>query len=217
MLRKMEEVGKSVVDGMNPQNLGQTVGGQLKTLLFLFGMTFLAKHWTKVLKAVAWVGDKIKSGLDYFGITDTGKQLAAAGKGFKADFIAFFGGDVRKGDTIGSVLLRLGKDLMDYLKMKFEHSMEERGAAIKAIKFPSLDLTNIGGTLAGIAGYLGSILTAMVDPKKGIQASLLNNVKASGMESSNRAMKESRGPGIHTSMAGLKNTDTGDYALEVVS
>ena len=214
MLRKMEEVGKSVVDGMNPQNLGQTVGGQLKTLLFLFGMTFLAKHWTKVLKAVAWVGDKIKSGLDYFGITDTGKQLAAAGKGFKADFIAFFGGNVRKGDTIGSVLLRLGKDLIDYLKMKFEHSMEERGAAIKAIKFPSLDLTNIGGTLAGIAGYLGSILTAMVDPKKGIQASLLNNVKASGMESSNRAMKESRGPGIHTSMAGLKNTDTGDYALE---
>lgn len=213
MLRKMEEVGKSVVDGMNPQNLGQTVGGQLKTLLFLFGMTFLAKHWTKVLKAVAWVGDKIKSGLDYFGITDTGKQLAAAGKGFKADFIAFFGGNVRKGDTIGSVLLRLGKDLMDYLKMKFEHSMEERGAAIKAIKFPSLDLTNIGGTLAGIAGYLGSILTAMVDPKKGIQASLLNNVKASGMESSNRAMKENRGPSMTTGVTGLSNTDSGDFAV----
>lgn len=214
MLRKMESVGKEMMTTFNPKEIGNSVGGQFKTLLMLFGVTFLAKHWTKVLKAITWVGEKIKGGLDYFGVGVDGNSLARMGKGFRADFISFFGGDVRKGDTVGTALMRVGKDLIDYLKMKLDHGFEERGAAMKAIKFPDIDLSNIGLTLSSMAGYLGNILTAMVDPKKGIQNALKTNISTQGIKSSNAAMQRDM-YNEYTTLA--KNTDAGDLAAVVAN
>lgn len=213
MLRKMETVGKDMMSAFSPKAIGESVGGQFKNLLMLFGVTFLAKHWTRVLKAITWVSEKIKGGLDYFGIGVDGSTLARAGKGFRADFIGFFGGDVRKGDTVGTALMRVGKDLIDYLKMKLDHGMEERGAAIRSIKFPDVDLSNIGLTLSNMAGYLGNILTAMVDPKRGIQASLKANIKTSGLKSSREA-QERDGFNEYDRYKKLRNTDLGDLAAE---
>ena len=213
MLRKMESVGKEMMSAFSPKAIGESVGGQFKNLLMLFGVTFLAKHWTRVLKAITWVSEKIKGGLDYFGIGVDGSTLARAGKGFRADFIGFFGGDVRKGDTVGTALMRVGKDLIDYLKMKLEHGMEERGAAIRSIKFPDVDLNNIGLTLSNMAGYLGNILTAMVDPKRGIQASLKANMKTSGLKSSKEA-QERDGFTEYDRYSKIRNTDLGDLAAE---
>lgn len=213
MLRKMESVGKDMMSAFSPKAIGESVGGQFKNLLMLFGVTFLAKHWTRVLKAITWVSEKIKGGLDYFGIGVDGSALARAGKGFRADFIGFFGGDVRKGDTVGTALMRVGKDLIDYLKMKLEHGMEERGAAIRSIKFPDVDLNNIGLTLSNMAGYLGNILTAMVDPKRGIQAALKANIKTSGIKSSKEA-QERDGFDEYNRYSKFRNTDLGDLAAE---
>lgn len=213
MLRKMETVGKDMMSAFSPKAIGESVGGQFKNLLMLFGVTFLAKHWTRVLKAITWVSEKIKGGLDYFGIGVDGNTLARAGKGFRADFIGFFGGDVRKGDTVGTALMRVGKDLIDYLKMKLDHGMEERGAAIRSIKFPDVDLSNIGLTLSNMAGYLGNILTAMVDPKRGIQASLKANIKTSGIQSSKEARLRD-GFDEYNKYKKLRNTDIGDFAAE---
>lgn len=214
MLRKMESVGKEMMTTFNPKEIGNSVGGQFKTLLMLFGVTFLAKHWTKVLKAITWVGEKIKGGLDYFGVGVDGNSLARMGKGFRADFISFFGGDVRRGDTVGTALMRVGKDLIDYLKMKLDHGFEERGAAMKAIKFPDIDLSNIGLTLSSMAGYLGNILTAMVDPKKGIQNALKTNINTQGIKSSNAAMQRDA-YNEYTTLG--KNTDAGDLAALVAN
>lgn len=213
MLRKMESVGKDMMSAFSPKAIGESVGGQFKNLLMLFGVTFLAKHWTRVLKAITWVSEKIKGGLDYFGIGVDGSALARAGKGFRADFIGFFGGDVRKGDTVGTALMRVGKDLIDYLKMKLDHGMEERGAAIRSIKFPDVDLNNIGLTLSNMAGYLGNILTAMVDPKRGIQAALKANIKTSGIKSSKEA-QERDGFDEYNGYSRIRNTDLGDLAAE---
>lgn len=210
MMRRIESAGKDIIDNMNPRVLGTTVRSQLQMLLFLFAGRFLAKNWTKVLDVLVGITNKIKSFLDYIGITGKGKSLAAAGKGLRGDIIYLFGGDPRK-DSIVSVFTRLGKELMDYLKKKFDDGMSERGEAIRAIKFPKLDFSNIGEALSGITGYLSSILAAMVDPKKGLEVYASQGVQTAGRNSSAEATYKDLGL-EHQTFA--KNTDMGALSLE---
>lgn len=209
MLRRIEVAGKDIVDNMNPRVIGTTIRSQFQTLLFIFGARFLAKHWTKVLDIFVKVSNGVKSALDYFGITSDGKRLAASGQGFRGDIISFFGGNPRN-ENLLTVFKKLGTELVDYLKKRFDDSMEERGAAIKAIKFPKLDLSNMATTLTGISGYLADILTAMVDPRTGIQNSLARGIKNAGIVSSNEA---ARRDGNFENQTIIKNTDMGDYAV----
>ena len=191
MLRKMEEMGKDIAGTFNPKNIGTTIGNQLRVLLFLFGATFLATHWKKVLKGIDWVGEKVTGFLDYLGITSKGKDLIkSGGKCLRNDFIRFFLGykaDV-KNTSIMDVFKTLLRDTMDYFKLKLDHAMEERGAAMKSIKFPDIDLSNPSKLLSDIIGYLGNILTAIVDPKKAIENSVGSNIKAVSTGSSALAM-----------------------------
>ena len=209
MLRRIESAGKDVIENMNPRVIGTTFRSQIQTLLFIFGVRFLAKHWTKVLDVLVGVSNGIKSALDYLGVTTDGKRLAASGGGFKNDVISFFGGDPRKDKSVFTVFRRLGTELMDYLKKKMDHGAEERAAAIKAIKFPDIDFSNIGSALSGITGYLADILTAMVDPKKGIQSAIASNIKNAGIRSAKIATAENGFERL-TYKSGV---DYGDYSL----
>lgn len=209
MLRRIESAGKDVIENMNPRVIGTTFRSQIQTLLFIFGVRFLAKHWTKVLDVLVGVSNGIKSALDYLGVTTDGKRLAASGGGFKNDVISFFGGDPRKDKSVFTVFRRLGTELMDYLKKKMDHGAEERAAAIKAIKFPEIDFSNIGSALSGITGYLADILTAMVDPKKGIQSAIASNIKNAGIKSARIATAEN---GFER-LTYKNGVDYGDYSL----
>ena len=209
MLRRIESAGKDVIDNMNPKVIGTTFRSQIQTLLFIFGVRFLAKHWTKVLDVLVGVSNGIKSALDYLGVTTDGKRLAASGGGFKNDMISFFGGDPRKDKSVFTVFRRLGTELMDYLKKRMDHGAEERAAAIKAIKFPDIDFSNIGSALSGITGYLADILTAMVDPKKGIQSAIASNIKNAGIKSARIATAEN---GFER-LTYRRGVDYGDYSL----
>lgn len=210
MMRRIELAGKDIISNMNPKTIGTTIASQFQTLLFVFGATFLAKHWTKVLDIFVKVSNYIKHFLDYVGVTEDGKRLSRSGEGFRGSLISFFGGNPKRGDTLFTVFKRLGTEIMDYLKKKFDDSMEERGAAIKAIKFPKIDLSDMAGALSGITGYLADILTAMIDPEKGLQSQLAHNIQTSGKTSSFQAMQRD-GDFEHQTIA--KNTDMGDYAV----
>ena len=214
MLSKITAAGREMAESFNPSNFGQSVGNQFRILLLIFVTRFLAKHWTKVLRIISWVGDKIKAGLDYFGITTEGKKMMARGGGIRGDIISFFGGDPKR-DNLFTLFKKIGEELIDHLKRKLDHAMELRGEAIKAIQFPSLS-GDINTVIGNIAGYLGNILTALVDPKAGIQASIRANISNAGLTSSTRAMQESesRGePGYFDEQKGFKDTSAGDAAI----
>jgi hypothetical protein len=160
---------------------------------------------------VGWFYGKIRSGLDYFGVTDAGKKMMARGGGIRGDIISLFGGNPRK-ENLFQVFKRLGEDLIDHLKKKLDHAMELRGDAIKAIKFPALG-GDISSMLSGIAGYLGNILTALVDPKAGVQASIRTNISQAGLRSMTQAQTEEEGPSRGRSTGWIKDTSVGDAAL----
>lgn len=204
MLKKMEEMGKDIANTFNPKNIGTTIGNQFRVLLFLFGATFLATHWKKVLAGIDWVGDKVRGFYNYI----TGKDPKHS---LRTDFIEFFlGKDKAKGKSVMDVFRIVLRDTMDYLKMKLDHAMEERGAAIKSIKFPDLDLSNPMKLLTDIVGYLGNILTAIVDPKRAVENSVRGNLNKSAAASSAIAMSK-RGEGSRFDQV-AKNTDAGEYA-----
>ena len=209
MLARIADTSKDLATQFNPKNIGQSVGNQFKILLMLFVGRFLAKHWTKVLDGITWVGNKIGSALDYFGVTDKGRQLADSGGGFKGDVIGFFGGDPKK-ENLFDVFKKMGTELVDYLKMKLDHAFELRGDAIKSIKFPPLtgDIPNM---LSGIAGYLGDILAAIVDPKTGLKNNFRTQLGGAGLASS----KKNQDTNFSRSQdyAGLKDTSSGDAMI----
>ena len=224
MLRKMEDATRSVAETFNPKNLGTTIGSQFKTLLFLFGLRFLAKNWTRVLSVSKKIFEGVGNIVSFLGFGPEGKKLAAKGDDLAGKFIKFFGGDPKK-DTILSLLKDMFTEVLDHIRLYFEKQMALRGAAIKSIKFPGFNFGNdnqdkgwlgnmmdslfskLGIVFSGVTGYLGDILTALVDPKAGVS----RNIIREGLDSSKKAT-ERKG---EASM--FKNHDNGfnagDYAL----
>ena len=125
MLRQMTDAGRNVANAINPRNLGSSLGGQIKTLLFLFGMRFLSKNWTKILDITTTITGYIKEGLAFFGIGDETrvKALAAQGKDFRGRFISFFTEPARARDgktTVISLMKEMIQSFGDYIKTYIE-------------------------------------------------------------------------------------------------
>lgn len=212
MLKRIEAAGRDIATNLNPKVIGTTVGNQFRMLLMIFALGFLAKHWDKVMNVLDKIVGFFKSSLDYFGITNRQEGRPSP---FYQDLLTFFGAKTGE-DSLFQVFGRLGKELIDYLKMKLEHAMSLRGDAIKNIKFPEIDTGDIFKTLSSIAGYVGNILTAMMDPKKGVQDSIQREVNASMSAIARDSEKEQHKFSDEVKgVRGLKDTSYGDYAAEV--
>ena len=213
MLKRIETASKTMSESFSPDRIGQSVGNQFRILLMLFAVKFLAVHWDKVLGGIDSLIGHVKKAAEYFGIgiKNTGNKIS----GFKSDIIKLFGGKPgsgKDGDSIIGSLKSLGKSLIDHMKLKFDHAMELRGEAIKSIKMPGMEgVTGIPEAVSRIAGYLGDILTALVDPKKGIQSSIASNLKASGYTS--RDLARQKGNQVEKLDKYDDNTSMGDAAL----
>lgn len=213
MLKRIETASKTMSESFNPDRIGQSVGNQFRILLMLFAVKFLAVHWDKVLGGIDSLIGHVKKAAEYFGIgvENTGNKIS----GFKSDIIKLFGGKPgsgKDGDSIIGSLKNLGKSLIDHMKLKFDHAMELRGEAIKSIKMPGMEgVTGIPEAVSRIAGYLGDILTALVDPKKGIQSSIASNLNSSGNTS--RDLARQKGNQIEKLNKYDDNTSMGDAAL----
>ena len=193
LMKKLQELGTTISERMDPRKLTSTVGNQLKTLLFIFGARFLAKNWDKVLDGLAK--------LEYFFIGEPGKEGGERGKsGLAKMLIRVFGGDPNDskasiGKTIKDFFYTGDKNkagVFDLVLEKIKHFFEIRSEAVKAIQPPKLDFSNIGETLTSMLGYLGDILKVMMSgpeaAKEGIIKSINRN--AYGISSSDDRMKE---------------------------
>lgn len=193
LMKKLQELGTTISERMDPRKLTSTVGNQLKTLLFIFGARFLAKNWDKVLDGLAK--------LEYFFIGEPGKEGGERGRsGLAKMLIRVFGGDPNDskasiGKTIKDFFYTGDKNkagVFDLVLEKIKHFFEIRGEAVKAIQPPKLDFSNIGETLTSMLGYLGDILKVMMSgpeaAKEGIIKSINRN--AYGISSSDDRMKE---------------------------
>ena len=230
MLRKMEATGKNVMDAFNPQRFGQTVGSQLKVLMTLFAIKFLAKNWDKIIKIAGNIVKFVKDGISYFGIGQEGKRLVANGGGFRGDLIRFLGGNPRDPKTtLLGVLKDVFKEFGDHMRLYFEKQMALRGMAMKSIKFPDLKfdgnsfgsdflgrmLSGLGSVFtkafSGVTTYLGDILTALVDPKAGVGKGVDRAVETQANQSSDMARRREK---LNMFDSVGDNTMRGEYALE---
>lgn len=235
LVRRMEDTGRTVMDNLNPQKFASSVGSQMKTMLFLFGIQFLASNFTKVLKVTHKVSNFLEKTLDWFGITERGRKLNNQGSAgsFRGDLYYFFTGSYpRNGETIMSLFEKLFKDLVKHISTWFEWQMERRGVAIRQVKFPKLDigqskdtgnstmnsvLAGLGDiltkTFSGITTYLGDILTAIVSPGAGIKRVAETNVKQEGLKSSQKAAMRRGEPNTFDNSEINSNVNNGDYSL----
>lgn len=234
MLRKMEGASREVANTFNPKNIGTTVGNQMKMLLMLFGVRFLAKHWTSVLDGLSWIYKKVSQFVAFLGFGEEGARLKRTGDDITGKIVSLFGGDPRSSDKSKSTIIGLfGKllnDFRDHIKLWFEKQMALRGEAMKSIQFPTLDFggSSDGGIVGGIVNglgnvfskafsgvteYLGNILTVLADPKagaiKGLQTSLKNDSLSRASEYRIWEAKNG-GPSEFTNHG---EVNSGDYSL----
>lgn len=197
LMKKLQELGTTISERMDPRKIASSATNHFKTLLFLFGTMFLAKNWEKVIKIGAsierfFLGDAVRDG--------SGKITSRTRSGFAKMLIGAFGGDPESKDaSIGKTIKdffytgdknRAG--VFDLVLEKIKHFFEIRGEAIKTIQPPKLDFSNIGETLTSMLGYLGDILKVMMAgpeaAKEGIIKSINRN--AYGVSSSDDRKKE---------------------------
>lgn len=184
IMRKLESLGKTFSEKLNPKRIGNIFGDQLKTLLFLLGFQYLSTHWEGFLKTVKKIEEKVTDFLGYLGFGEKGKAVRDAGGFFNNlgnGIVKFFGGKPGQ-DTVASVLGNLFEDLVNLIGDKFSLMMQSRADAMKQVKFPDLDIRDIGGTLKGLATYLGDILTCMMSGTKGAAQSIGHELENSGSQ-----------------------------------
>ena len=102
LMKHLSDLGKSVSERLDPRKLASSVGGQFKTILFLFGTMFLAKNWKRIVKFAA----NVESFL--FGEVNPNDPKAPRGRsGFSKMLISLFGGDPEGKDGIVDSLSKL--------------------------------------------------------------------------------------------------------------
>ena len=215
MMRRMEEVGKTFAERLDPRRIGNVFGDQIKTLMFLFGFGMLSKNWDKVLGFVSkaeefynWVkGDKdgffdgLSARLTKFIGGKDGETLSQA-------FTGLFG-DLKS--RITDAFKNFGADISD----KFQAFMESRADAVKAIPLPKLDLKNIATSLNQLITYLGDVITAAFGgaqavAKRAVSHAVENKAAERGLVDSSKTLGGKR---YYDNIE--SNTSYGDAALVV--
>jgi hypothetical protein len=161
MMKKLEDIGKTIGTRMDPRKIGSTWQSQLKTLLFLFGFGYLTSNWTKILGKVASIEDSVKKFFGYFKKGDFLKDLAD-----------IFGGKPGEPAGVAFKNLLVGNDgLLGLLKEYFKTLYKDRADAIKDIEFPTLNPKSAIESLSEIGKYLAKILSAMVGGTEALKTS----------------------------------------------
>lgn len=180
LMKHLSDLGKSVSERLDPRKLASSVGGQFKTILFLFGTMFLAKHWKRIVKFAANVETF------FFGEPDPNDPKAPRGRsGFSKMLISLFGGDPNsnKSTILGSLkdLLYTGDEkrpgAFDYLFLKIKNYFSEGAEAIKNLELPKIDTDDLLGSLKNIVGYFGNVISTLFTGADGLKKGIDNQIK----------------------------------------
>ena len=164
MMKKLEDIGKTIGSRMDPRKIGSTWQSQLKTLLLLFGFGYLTSNWTKVLETVSDIEQWVRNTWNYFSEGN-----------FISDISGLLGGKPGQGvlDSLKSLFLGDGeeKGLFGHLKQFFKDAWEERAEAVKAVKAPEITnaLNDPMTAIKSLFEYLSNILTAAFSGTEGIK------------------------------------------------
>ena len=163
LMRKLEDTGKSIATSLNPKNMASSMSKQFKTLMLIMGFGYLAKKWPEVLEKITSIENKIIDFKDsVLGIFSKGGNLVQmlGGKENESVFQAF-----------KNLFLDEKEGLFTYIKLWLGNRASERSTAIKNLTKPDLKWVtgdgienNIVRILGNVVGYLGDILTAIIDP-----------------------------------------------------
>ena len=203
LFQKLSESTKSLGEKMDPRNMGATLGGQLKTLLFLFLATTINKWWGPLMDRISSIDAGFRA---VFGIPmdENLKSTGKKGISFVDKIKEFIGIDTKteagKNTNLLQGIYNIVKDGFDRLKETLELFIADRRLAIQKINLPEFKLpdTNwnplgkmIGSAFQNIMApateYLGNIFSALVGGSKGIQNKAARNVKNESVDSFKRS------------------------------
>ena len=183
MMRKLEEIGRTMSEKLDPRRIGTTISSQLKSLLFIFGATFLATNWKTVLSTV----DKIEHGIRDFGHwLGFGNQNNNEESGLVKNLKYLFGGEKNDRRNLGQIIFDIfytkegatRKGIINILMDYFDALIEDRKEALRSVTSKPIDIGAFGGVLEGLGldkGFaalgdrLGDILTALVSGTAGLK------------------------------------------------
>ena len=184
VMRKMEEVGKSVGRALDPRRVADNPKNQIMTFLKLFGIYEIVKNWDKILDTVNKIENRISSLIGY-----DGERLEIRNGTLYKALVHYTGG--KEGDTLSESLKGLLTDektgIFGLIKQYFNGLIEERKAAVSTVDRPEIvrnkmGLPDIGGTITNIANYLGDILNALVGGASGVKKIAAKNIQRSADE-----------------------------------
>lgn len=213
LMKHLSDLGKSVSERLDPKRMASTVGGQFKTILFLFGTMFLAKHWDKVIS--------IGASIERFFFGDKEKGGGRSRSGLAKMLISAFGGDPDNSkSSISDSFFKLfwngdsestgkGAGIFNILLKKIKDWFEIRGEAVKTLKPPKLDLNNIAGSLQTLVGYVGDIFKTILLGPEGARQSITSEIRRSSVEQSVSNDKFKRGNDVIKTIKGEDNVDQG--------
>lgn len=213
MMKYLSDLGSNISEKLNPNKMAATIGGQFKTILFLFGTMFLAKHWKRVID----IGARIEE----FFVGLPGKDGERSRSGFAKMLIGLFGGNPNDSKaSIGETIKRFfwNKDRKDgvfnILFDKIDNFFKERADAVKAIELPELDFKDLPGTLKGLIQYLGDIFKAFIGGANAVKESIGNSINRSSLKSEKKFAYGSKiGHKVEESDGIMSNTSFGDKVL----
>lgn len=225
MTRKLEAISLSISKHLDPRRQAVTFEDQMKRLFKLIGLGVIAANWPKVMDILGNIESKVRSFLDYVGITGSEEREAnGENSGLVKDIRYLLLGDRAK-EVKGGLVDALKEaftgegGLVDVMKKVFSEWMEARSEAIKAVKLPDLSLRNDGidGSLRKIAGYVGDILSALAKgPGATAQQVTRDARRAAAEESESEPLdkRANRRQGKYVSDDGdTHSTSVGDYII----
>lgn len=156
MMRKLQDLSKTIGQGLDPENMTNSVSGSLKTLLFLFIGAMLPLIWKPLMEKIEVFEANFRS---FFGMDLPGnlKTKAVTVKNWKA-FLGLEGKDLDEYGVPGAIG-KLIKSSFERLLAKLEHEKDDRIKAVSRLESEKPDsLTDMSGWLS----YLGKIAVAAV-------------------------------------------------------
>ena len=185
VMDKLEEVGKTIGENLDPRKVATFFMDQLKTLLFLLGFGLLSKNWKEILKKVAGIEAWCRKTLKYFGISlGDGFKMESGRSQFVKDLISFLGGDPEGKDGAFTVLWKLFKDAVKLFGKRLKVMFKERANAIKALGFPNIDFSNVGEAIRTLGQYIGDLFAIIFGGTEGLKQSIGHTVYNEGRASS---------------------------------
>lgn len=150
IIKRMGELGKSFAEKMNPKNMSNILGDQLKIVLFLMGFQYLTQNFEKVADSVIGFVDWMKG--------------SKAGDNFftklKENIVYALGGE--KNESLLTAFRGFFTDLGTMISENFKYFFESRGRAIKAVDFPEIDSNklDLSQIISVVGSYFGDVMSA---------------------------------------------------------